>query len=180
MPDALISDTIFPMSPLSPQINKLAQRLVTTLADRGWTLTTAESCTGGLIAASITDIPGASAVFHRGVITYADREKVRLLDVSQALLDTKGAVSAEVADAMARGALKQGQSDMALAVTGIAGPGGGTPDKPVGLVHVCSLTRSGKEQHQRHLFDGDRNHIRLATVHTALSMGLSLLTDHGP
>ena len=104
-------------------------------ARRGLMLATAESCTGGLVAALITEIPGSSDVFDRGFVTYSNAAKAESLDVAPALLNPFGAVSAEVAGAMATGALAHSRADVAVSITGIAGPGGGSPEKPVGLVH---------------------------------------------
>ncbi len=166
------SDLLFPQS-----ISSLAAEFVAILAKRGWQVTTAESCTGGLIAAAITDIPGASAVFRRGIVAYANQEKTALLDVSEDILNQYGAVSTQVAQAMAAGALFHAKADIALAVTGVAGPGGGSPDKPVGLVHLVALGKEAEEDlclHHREIFTGHRSDIRQATVRHALQMGISL------
>ena len=110
--------------------------LVETLKKEGMTITTAESCTGGLIAAAITDVPGSSEVFKRGFVTYCDEAKHEMLGVSEEVLATDTAVSERVASEMAEGAAKAAKADAAISVTGIAGPGGGSPDKPVGLVYI--------------------------------------------
>ena len=133
------------------------------------TLTTAESCTGGLIAALITEIPGSSEVFARGFIAYANAAKTELLGVPAALIAAHGAVSEAVARAMAEGARRNARADIALAATGIAGPGGGTPEKPVGLVHLA-CAREGVTLHARHHFTGDRNAVRLQAALAALGL----------
>jgi nicotinamide-nucleotide amidase len=136
------------------------------------TLATAESCTGGLIAGAITEISGSSEVFGRGLVTYANDAKVVLLGVAKDVLAVEGAVSEAVARAMAEGALSRSGADIAVAVTGIAGPGGGTPDKPVGLVHF-GCARLGRDTlHLRTVFAGNRTAIRLAAVRTALELVL--------
>ena len=115
---------------------------------RGLTLATAESCTGGLIAAAITSLPGSSKVLDRGYVTYSDSSKIADLGVPAELIEKNGAVSEEVARAMAVGAIEAANVDVALAVTGVAGPGGGTLKKPVGLVHIAVVHRSGQNLHR--------------------------------
>jgi nicotinamide-nucleotide amidase len=137
------------------------------LSQRGRTVTTAESCTGGLLAARLTSIPGSSDYFRQGVVSYADDAKSRLLGVSRELLRSRGAVSDEVAAEMAKGARRASGSDIALAVTGIAGPEGGTPAKPVGTVHIA-LADAASCTVSRHLFRGSREDIRALTVFAAL------------
>lgn len=133
-------------------------------------LATAESCTGGLIAGTLTEIAGSSAVVDRGFVTYSNEAKAEMLGVDPALLAAKGAVSAEVARAMAEGALARSRADIAVAVTGVAGPGGGTAAKPVGLVHFA-VARTGHETIAYHeVFPGDRSAVREATVRTALRL----------
>ncbi len=121
----------------------LAARLVAMLTEKAITLATAESCTGGLVAKYITDQPGASAVFGTGLVTYANSAKTRLLGVPEDMLAKWGAVSEPVARAMACGARRTGESDIGLGITGIAGPGGGTAEKPLGLVHLAVASRGG-------------------------------------
>ena len=133
-------------------------------------MATAESCTGGLIAGLLTEIPGASDVFTHGFVTYANAAKTRMLGVDAALIDAHGAVSKEVAIAMAQGALRTAQSALAVSVTGIAGPGGATPTKPVGLVHIAVADRNAPTRHAVHQFSGDRTAVRLAAVAGALSL----------
>lgn len=130
----------------------------------------AESCTGGLIAACLTEVAGASEVFDRGYVVYSNEAKQEALGVPAALLARVGAVSAEVARAMAVGALSRSRADLAVAVTGIAGPGGGTPVKPVGLVYHACAGRDGALLQGRAVYGGGRAEIRLATVDAALDM----------
>jgi len=140
-------------------------------------VTTAESCTGGLIAASLTEIAGSSDVFERGFVTYSNQSKTELLGVPADLITQSGAVSEPVARAMAEGALAHARADIAVAVTGIAGPGGGTADKPVGLVFIGAAKRSNPTIVERHVFPGDRAEIRRATVQRALELLLNLAGD---
>jgi nicotinamide-nucleotide amidase len=136
-------------------------------------LATAESCTGGMIAAALTDIAGSSDVVERGFVTYSNQAKTDLLGVSPALLAAHGAVSAEVAEAMAQGALRHAPVDLAVAVTGVAGPGGGSAAKPVGLVHFGIARRGGAVATEHHVFPGDRAAVREATVRRALELLLA-------
>jgi nicotinamide-nucleotide amidase len=133
-------------------------------------LATAESCTGGLIAATLTEIPGSSDVLDRGFVTYSNAAKIEMLKVPAKLIAKVGAVSEEVAHAMAKGALARSDADIAIAVTGIAGPGGGTATKPVGLVHLACARRDGAALHVRHVFTGDRSAVRLASVDVAFAL----------
>lgn len=161
------------MSVLFPEdITQRASRLVAVCKSRGLSIATAESCTGGLIAGAITEIAGASDVFERGFVTYANEAKVEMLGVPQEVLNGHGAVSEPVARAMAEGALANSASALGIAVTGIAGPGGGTPEKPVGLVHLACAQRGQPTLHLREIFKGDRTVIRLATVAAALDLAL--------
>jgi nicotinamide-nucleotide amidase len=152
---------------------ELARRLLAACEARRWRLTTAESCTGGLVVACLTEIPGSSSVVQRGYITYDNRAKEEMLGVPGALFERVGAVSEEVARAMAEGALARADVDLAIAVTGIAGPGGATPSKPVGLVHLAVARRGAPTRHAREVFPGDRAAIRLATVDCALELALA-------
>ena len=122
----------------------IALDLVNSLRSRGWMLASAESCTGGMIAAAVTDVPGSSDVFDRGFVTYSNAAKTDLLGVDADLIASQGAVSRDVAIAMAEGALRHSKANVSIAVTGIAGPGGGSVGKPVGLVHFASAIRGGK------------------------------------
>jgi len=134
-------------------------------------LCTAESCTGGLIAALLTEIPGSSDVVERGFVTYSNGAKCDLLGVPASLIGRYGAVSAEVAVAMANGALRNSTAGLAIAVTGIAGPGGGSADKPVGLVYVSAQVRAHQAVTQElRLGDIGRSSVRLQTVRAALAM----------
>lgn len=144
------------------------QALFDALKQRGLMLATAESCTGGMIAKTLTDRAGSSAIFERGFITYSNESKNELLAVSHDLLDTYGAVSAEVAEAMAAGALEHSNADIAVSCTGIAGPDGGTPDKPVGLVFIGIASQMHGVKSHRHQFGGDRDAVRTQTVDAAL------------
>jgi nicotinamide-nucleotide amidase len=138
------------------------------LRARGWKLATAESCTGGLIAAACTAMPGSSDWFDRGFVTYSNASKTQLLNVPAALIEAHGAVSQEVALAMAQGALTQSAAHLAVAVTGVAGPGGGTPEKPVGTVWIATA-RVGAPGHAHcFLFAGDRASVRMQTVAQAV------------
>ena len=142
-------------------------------------LVTAESCTGGLIAACLTEIPGASKVFERGFITYSDAAKSELLGVPAMLISLEGAVSEKVARAMAEGALSRSAADIAIAVTGIAGPNGGTAAKPVGLVHIAIAGTGRPTQHHREVFPGSRAAVRDSTLVTAFAMLRNLLQAGG-
>jgi nicotinamide-nucleotide amidase len=134
-------------------------------------LATAESCTGGLIAGLVTSVAGSSDVFDAGFVTYSNAAKTRLLGVPSTLIASAGAVSEDVARAMASGTLDHCAADLAVAVTGVAGPGGGTPLKPVGLVHCAVARRGGPVVHEvLRLGDIGREEIRLATVATAIEM----------
>ena len=148
-----------------------ATSILETCRKAGVMVTTAESCTGGLIAAVLTEIPGASAVIDRGFITYSNAAKIALLDVPAYVLETCGAVSESVARAMAKGALMHCPAvHFAIGVTGIAGPNGGSPARPVGLVHIAVARRDGVTLHQKALFSGERTNVRLATVAAALAL----------
>lgn len=136
----------------------------------GLRLATAESCTGGLIAGCLTEIAGSSDVVDRGFVTYSNEAKSEMLGVPKMLITLNGAVSEPVARAMAEGALARSMADIAVAVTGIAGPGGGTADKPVGLVHFACAGRGRPTVAHHEVFPGDRTAVRDATVQTALSM----------
>ena len=159
----------------SPELLAQADALLAKARARDLKLATAESCTGGLIAGLLTEIPGSSDVFERGFVTYSNTAKQELLGVPEDLLRTHGAVSAQVAGAMAEGALKHSRAGLAVAVTGIAGPGGGTSDKPVGLVHIA-ISR-GRETHmeERRFGDLGRTQVRLKTVEAALRLLETLL-----
>ena len=143
---------------------------------RGETIVTAESCTGGLVAATLTAIPGSSDVFERGFVTYANTAKSEMLGVPYWLIERHGAVSEDVARAMAGGALTHSQASLAVAITGVAGPDGGTPEKPVGLVHFAAARRNAPVAHEMVLFgDLGRAKIRRQSVERALALLGSLL-----
>ena len=151
---------------------RLVEDLAAALLARGWMLATAESCTGGLIAGACTDLAGSSNWLERGFVSYSNAAKSELLGVDAALIARHGAVSEPVARAMAQGALQHSKAQCALAVTGIAGPGGGSADKPVGTVWFAWATPQGvRSEMQR--FDGDRAQVRSATVQHSLAVLLS-------
>ena len=152
-----------------------AARVLDLAKARGLMIATAESCTGGLIAATLTEIAGSSAAFSRGYVTYANAAKTQMLGVPAALIEAHGAVSEEVARAMAEGAIVA--ADVAIAVTGIAGPGGATPGKPVGLVHFGLAIRGQSTRAEHRIFGGDRSAVRRATVSHALDMLIEALSD---
>ena len=153
----------------------LARRLLAACEEAGLRLVTAESCTGGLIAGCLTEIAGSSAAVERGYVVYGNQAKEEMLGVPGDLLRSHGAVSEPVAQAMADGALVRSGCGLALAVTGIAGPGGATPTKPVGLVHLAAARQGGALLHRAEVFPGDRTAVRLATVEAALLLGLEAL-----
>lgn len=153
-----------------------AERLFARLMSQHFTVTTAESCTGGLIAAALTAIPGSSAVFLAGHVTYANEAKTRMLGVPAETIAEHGAVSPQVAQAMAEGALRATpEAGLALSVTGIAGPGGGSAGKPVGLVYLGAARRAGPCRVERFVFRGDRAAIRQAAVLAAFSLAEEML-----
>lgn len=152
----------------------LAAALGNTLLHQGLTVAVAESCTGGMIGSSLTSIPGCSAWFKGGIIAYSDRVKRALLGVSEEILAAHGAVSGETVQAMALGAALRLESDCALSVSGIAGPGGGTPEKPVGLVWT-GVCRGTEIRVARHVFSGDRREVRGLAAGAALRELLALL-----
>ena len=159
------------MSLFPADIEEKAARVLTYYRERQMMLSTAESCTGGLIAGALTEIAGSSAVVDRGFVTYTNEAKMELIGVLPATLDAFGAVSRETALQMAHGALSRSRAEVSVAVTGIAGPGGGSVEKPVGLVHLAAKARSGTILHREMRYgDIGRSEIRLATVRTALDM----------
>jgi PncC family amidohydrolase len=147
------------------------------LQERGLSLATAESCTGGMIGELITAVPGSSAYYVGGVIAYSNEVKAALLGVPAEVLAEHGAVSGAVAEAMAQGIMERTASDVAVTTTGIAGPGGGTPDKPVGLVFIGLARRGERAVSRRFVFSGNRKDIRLVASHTALEMVQSLFVS---
>ena len=147
----------------------LEKKIERILVHRKFTVTTAESCTGGLIAASLVNADGISAVFKEGYITYSNEAKVKLLGVKEETLARFGAVSRETAKEMAEGAAKASGAEAAIAVTGIAGPGGGTPEKPVGLVYI-GCYYNGQTKVEEHHFQGSRREVREQSVAWALAL----------
>lgn len=160
------------MNTLPPSLERQARAVLEACAAAKAMIATAESCTGGLIAAALTSISGSSAYVDRGFVTYSYAAKTEMLGVPAAFLAVGGvgAVSEEVARAMAEGALARSAATITVAVTGIAGPTGGSPEKPVGLVHFAVARRGGATVHRREIFPGDRDAVRLATALTALGM----------
>lgn len=159
----------------------LAQQLGERLIARGWQLATAESCTGGLLTSVLTDVPGSSRYVMGGVISYSNALKQALLGVSEATLRDFGAVSAPTAHEMALGALHRLRVNLALSVTGIAGPGGGTPDKPVGLVYVGAALHDGTTERvevRRHQWQGTREQNKHESARAALLLALELLPEY--
>jgi nicotinamide-nucleotide amidase len=138
------------------------------LANRGLTIATAESCTGGLIAERLTDVPGSSAYFLGGVVSYSNEAKIAMLGVPAAVIESEGAVSEASVRAMAEGVLERFGSDFGIATSGISGPGGGTPDKPVGLVWIALATADGETHAQSFVFEVDRSRHRRLTAQVAL------------
>jgi len=145
------------------------------------TLATAESCTGGLVAAVISEIPGSSAVLDRGFVTYSNEAKQQMLGVTPATIDVYGAVSSECAEEMAKGALAHASVDLAVSITGIAGPMGAVPGKPIGLVYFCAASRSGRViAHDRKYGDIGRANVRQGSVLQALAMLQELAEKEEP
>ena len=161
-------------APSQDELEDLARALGERLLERGWRATTAESCTGGWIAQCLTAIAGSSDWFESGLVTYSDAAKIDLLGVDPMTIERCGAVSAEVAAAMAAGALSVSGGDIAVAVTGIAGPAGATPTKPVGTVWLGFAAVGMKAQAEMRRFDGDRRAVRARTVSLALERLIEL------
>jgi nicotinamide-nucleotide amidase len=157
------------------ELQQLARELGDKLIARGWTLATAESCTGGWVGQLVTALPGSSHWYERGFITYANAAKIEMLDVPEETIATHGAVSEETAAAMAAGALKHSHAHATLAITGIAGPGGGTRQKPVGLVCYGWALADGTLMSSTCRLDGDRDEIRSRAVAAALRGLIELL-----
>ncbi|MBO6520801.1 MAG: CinA family protein [Rhodospirillales bacterium] len=158
---------------MEKQLTDAADALLNACRGRGWTIATAESCTGGMVAAALTAIAGSSGVMDRGFVTYTNEAKNEMIGVPMDLFTSVGAVSEEVACAMAEGAVKTAAVDLACGITGVAGPGGGSVEKPVGLVHIA-VASPDKTIHERCQFDGDRHAVRLASALKALEMMRSL------
>jgi len=147
-----------------------AAQLLSQLQAAGLTLAAAESCTGGLISAALTAVPGSSATLLCGFVTYSNASKAAMLGVEPGVIAAEGAVSESVARAMAAGALARAGADIAVACTGVAGPGGGSAAKPVGLVHLAAAGPGGQVLHRRCVFPGDRAAVRAATVREAFAL----------
>ena len=158
----------------APDIHALAEKIIFLYTREKRKIVTAESCTGGLIAAALTHIPGASAVVERGFITYSNDAKIEVLAVQPETLQEFGAVSAEVAEEMAQGALEFSRADVALSVTGIAGPGGGSAMKPVGLIYFGLATRHGGIMYYKCQFSGNREDVQMQAVQEGLRLLLSI------
>ena len=158
-------------------IRHAAARVLDACRTHGLKVATAESCTGGLVAGALTEIPGSSDVLDRGFVTYSNAAKQAMLGVPASILERHGAVSRETADAMAAGALMMSNADLAVAITGIAGPGGGSAEKPVGLVHFAAAARDGLRLHREKRYgDVGRSAVRRAAVAEALTL-LELLSE---
>ncbi len=151
-------------------MDDLARRVLDLCRSAGLKVATAESCTGGMVAAALTDIAGSSDVVERGFVTYANEAKTELLGVPAELIMAKGAVSQEVAQAMAEGALARAPVGLTVAITGVAGPGGGSLEKPVGLVWFGVARRGATATTEKQIFAGDRSAIRRAATHHALAL----------
>ena len=152
---------------------QLAEAVLAACRERKIKLATAESCTGGMVAAALTDIAGSSDVVERGFVTYSNEAKSELLGVPPPLIAAHGAVSAQVAAAMAEGALARAPVDLSVAITGVAGPGGGTATKPVGLVWLACARRGRQMVTETHIFSGDRAEVRVAATRRALELVLA-------
>lgn len=161
------------------QQDSLEEKVVRLLQERHFTITTAESCTGGLIAGTLVNVAGASDVLNEAYVTYSNEAKQRLAGVRAETLEQFGAVSEETACEMAAGAARAAEADVALSSTGIAGPGGGTPEKPVGLVYIACCVRGKVRAGELH-FHGDRMQNRMDTVKAALGLAAEMLTDGSP
>jgi nicotinamide-nucleotide amidase len=156
---------------IDPKLLAAARHLLDVCRERGLRIATAESCTGGLVAGVLTEIAGASDVVERGFVVYSNAAKESMLGVPTSTLKRHGAVSAETAIAMAAGALKNSEADISVAITGIAGPGGGTKQKPVGLVHFAAAGRNGKSIARRRLYGKiGRRRVRARSVAEALEL----------
>ena len=158
-----------------PETLALAEAVLADCRARHWHVATAESCTGGLVAGALTAVAGSSDVVERGFVAYSNEAKMELLGVPGDTIAAHGAVSAQTAAAMARGAVALAGVDLAVSIIGVAGPGGGTPQKPIGLVYLGVTRRDGAARVERRIFPGDRSEIRQA----ALVLALELLREEG-
>lgn len=157
-------------------LNRAARGFLDVARERNLRLATAESCTGGLVSACVSEVPGCSAVLERGFVTYSNDAKIELLGVPAALIEAKGAVSAEVARAMAEGALAKSRAHLSVAITGIAGPDGGSEEKPVGLVHLAAARKGRATLHEEKRFgDIGRLNVQAESVTAAFKLLMRLL-----
>lgn len=159
----------------TPEITQKSHQLLKVLRSREIKLSAAESCTGGLFSAAMTEIPGASEIFERGYVTYSNDAKIELLTVPTFFIEDFGAVSRETAIAMAEGALLMSKAQISIAITGLAGPEGGTDNKPVGTVFIASAYKDHESIYEEHIFSGGRHKIRLQSVEAAMDMLLRRL-----
>jgi nicotinamide-nucleotide amidase len=160
---------------IDSEVQALATRVLAAARARKWMIATAESCTGGLVAGALTEIAGSSDVVDRGFVTYSNQAKMALVGVPEATLAAHGAVSRQTAEAMAKGALERAGVDLTVAITGIAGPGGGSAEKPVGLVHFAAAAKDGRLIHREKRYgDVGRSEVRRLSVIEALNLLLEL------
>jgi nicotinamide-nucleotide amidase len=160
---------------IDAEVQALATRVLAAARARKWMIATAESCTGGLVAGALTEIAGSSDVVDRGFITYSNQAKTALVGVPETTLTAHGAVSRQTAEAMAKGALERAGVDLTVAITGIAGPGGGSAEKPVGLVHFAAAAKDGRLiQREKRYGDAGRSEVRRLSVIEALNLLLEL------
>ena len=159
---------------IDAEMRALAVRVLDACRARGWTVATAESCTGGLVAGALTEIAGSSDVVDRGFVTYSNAAKMAMLGVPETTLNLYGAVSRQTAEAMAQGALERSGVDLTVAITGVAGPGGGSAAKPVGLVHFAAASRGRLNHRERRYGDIGRSEVRRLSVLEALDMLLEM------
>ena len=155
---------------MNMEIMRQSEALLRRCRSAGLMVATVESCSGGLLASALTSIAGSSDVFERGLVTYTNEAKTELASVPAELIEAHGAVSEEVARAMAEGGLVNSRADIAVGITGVAGPGGGSEAKPVGCVHIAASRRGRTTLHRRHLFPGDRTKVREASVLAAIAL----------
>jgi len=170
LPSLLYALESFRKPLMQGDFHRLTAEVLQSCRERGLKLATAESCTGGMVVAALTEIAGSSDVVERGFVTYSNEAKTEQIGVPAALIASHGAVSAEVAAAMAEGALRRAPVDLAVSITGIAGPGGATPTKPVGLVYLGIARKGGAVRTERHVFPGDRAAVRDASTRRALEL----------
>lgn len=160
------------------RLSQRAEKLLAACRQQNIKIATAESCTGGLIAGCLTAIAGSSDVVERGFVTYSNDAKIEMIGVPVELINELGAVSEPVSRAMAEGALKHSNAALSIAVTGVAGPNGGSAEKPVGLVHISCALKGSQTAHERCVFSGDRDAVRDATIETALDMAIATVSGH--